>query len=411
MEFLRQIPHERQHTIKFEDLLGEPQTAMKKLCDFLGLDLHPGMSKPYDDRSSKMADGLHAESRMLGDVKFNTYRDIDARVGDRWKGAIAEDELSPLTREVADALGYPMRRTARPGVSAPGAGVWRDRSPLQLIQRGDQEPPLFFAHPVGGGAVQYVHLASALGAERAFYGLQGLDPDEPFIDLEERAARLVKAAREVQPRGPYLLGGWSFGGLVAFEMAQQLRDQGEEIALLALLDPMLPERYEGGALPVNSDAEDLAGLIQQIGELARWRYNCLREAIDLKERPQQVYHRLRESQFIPPELEPTDMVPWLRGLKDKLHTAFRYKPRTYVGKITLFCPGERGQQDRRTQGDFLGLDLTGAWGRISSEPIEVHFVPGSHHTMVVQPHVDALAAKLRACIREAVNSSNIKAII
>ena len=66
MEFLRQISQARQHTIKFEDLLGAPQTAMKGLCDFLGLDLHPGMLKPYDDRSRKMADGLHAESRMRG---------------------------------------------------------------------------------------------------------------------------------------------------------------------------------------------------------------------------------------------------------------------------------------------------------------------------------------------------------
>jgi thioesterase domain-containing protein len=409
MEFLRQISQARQHTIKFEDLLSEPQTAMKRLCDFLGLDLHPGMLKPYDDRSRKMADGLQAESRMLGDVKFNTYRDIDARVGDRWKGAIAEEGLSPLTQDMAAALGYPLNRTARPDVSTPD--VWRDRTPLQLIQRGDHEPPLFCVHPVGGGAAHYAHLASALGAERSFYGLQGLDPDESFIDLEERAARLVKAVREVQPRGPYLLGGWSFGGLVAFEMAQQLRDQGEAIALLALLDPMLPGGYEGRVLPVNSEAENLAHLIQQIGELVGWHYGGLREAIDNKEHPQQVYRSLRERQILPPELGFADMVTWLRALKDKLHTAFRYKPRRYEGKITLFRPEERYQQDCRAQGSFLGLDLTGAWGRLSSEPIDVHLVPGSHHTMVVQPDVDALAARLRACIREAVNSNLGKAII
>src|SRR5262249_3614347 len=260
---------------------------------------------------------------------------IDARVADRWKGAIAEEGLSPMTQEMAAALGYPMRRTARPGVSAPGADVGRDRSPLLLIQRGDQEPPLFFAHPVGGGVAHYVHLPYALGAERAFYGLQGLDPDESFIDLEERAARLVKAVREVQPRGPYLLGGWSFGGLVAFEMAQQLRDQGEAIALLALLDPMLPRGDEGRALPATSEAENLGDLIQQISELDGWRYDDLQEAIDLNDRPQLVYRRLRESQMLPPELGPTDMVTWLRALKDKLQTAFRYKPRIFEGKITL----------------------------------------------------------------------------
>jgi thioesterase domain-containing protein len=105
------------------------------------------------------------------------------------------------------------------------------------------------------------------------------------------------------------------------------------------------------------------------------------------------------------------MVSWLRALKDKLQTAFRYKPRTYEGKITLFRPEERFQQDCQGQGSFLGLDLTGAWSRLSSEPIEVHVVPGSHDTMVVQPYVAALAARLRVCIREAVNSSFSKVVI
>jgi thioesterase domain-containing protein len=104
------------------------------------------------------------------------------------------------------------------------------------------------------------------------------------------------------------------------------------------------------------------------------------------------------------------VVTWLRALKDKLQTVIRYKPRIFEGKITLFRPEERFQQDCQAQGNFLGLDLTGAWGRLSSEPIEVHVVPGSHHTMVVQPYVNALAARLRACIREAVNSSFGKAV-
>src|SRR5215470_8202934 len=151
-------------------------------------------------------------------------------------------------------------------------------------------------------------------------------------------------------------------------MAQQLRDQGEAIALLALLDPMLPGGGEERALPVNSEAENMANLIQQISELVGWRYDDLREAIDLKEQPEQVYRRLRESQILPPELGLTDMVTWLRALKGKLQTAFRYKPRIFEGKITLFRPEERFQQDCQSQGSFLGLDLTGAWGRLSSEP-------------------------------------------
>ena len=390
---------------------------MTRLCNFLGLDLDPGMLKPYEDRARKMADGLHAESRMLGDVKFDTYSGIDARVGDRWKGKIAEEELGPLTRELADALGYPMwRGAARPRVPAqptPSDATGRDGSPLLLIQQGIHEPPFFCAHPVGGGAAHYAHLARALGAERAFYGLQGLDPDEPFIDLEERAAHLVKAVREVQPRGPYLLGGWSFGGLVAFEMAHQLRDQGEAIALLALLDPMQPRGDEGRVLPDHSEAADLPSLVQQIAELVGGRDDGLREAIEhlqVNRRQQDIYRLLSEGQLLPPEIGPADMFDWLRALRDKLLTAFRYKPRAYAGRITLFRPEERSRQQRQTQSSFLGLDLMSAWDRLSSEPVQVHIVPGSHHTMVVQPHVDGLAARLRACIREAVGPNCDQAI-
>ena len=94
-------------------------------------------------------------------------------------------------------------------------------------------------HPPGGIVVCYQALSQRLGRERPFYGIRsrGLhgEPDLPGR-LEEMAEEYVAAIREVQPRGPYLLGGWSAGGLVALEMAQQLRAQGESIRMLALLD-------------------------------------------------------------------------------------------------------------------------------------------------------------------------------
>ena len=94
-------------------------------------------------------------------------------------------------------------------------------------------------HPPGGIVVCYQALAQRLGRERPFYGIRsrGLhgEPDLPGR-LEEMAEEYVAAIREVQPRGPYLLGGWSAGGLVALEMAQQLLAQGESIGMLALLD-------------------------------------------------------------------------------------------------------------------------------------------------------------------------------
>ncbi|HEX2524309.1 MAG TPA: amino acid adenylation domain-containing protein, partial [Terriglobia bacterium] len=113
------------------------------------------------------------------------------------------------------------------------------RSSLVAIQPAGSKRPLFLVHPAGGHVFPYVHLARYLGPDQPCYGLQarGLEEgEEPHTRIEDMAADYIKALRTVQPIGPYLLGGWSMGGLVAFEMAQQLHAQGEGVDLLALLD-------------------------------------------------------------------------------------------------------------------------------------------------------------------------------
>ena len=97
--------------------------------------------------------------------------------------------------------------------------------------------------PTGGGVASYSELAACWGGGRPLYGLQAvglLDDREPLATVGAMAAHYLAAVRTVAPAGPFLLGGWSLGGTVAFEMAQQLRRQGEEVALLALLDAPAP---------------------------------------------------------------------------------------------------------------------------------------------------------------------------
>jgi thioesterase domain-containing protein len=91
--------------------------------------------------------------------------------------------------------------------------------------------------------LSYYELAYLWGFDQPFYGLQplGLDGEQsPFTRIEEMAAHYIEALRQVQPSGPYFLGGWSFGGLVAFEMAQQLLRAGHQVALLAIFDTLAP---------------------------------------------------------------------------------------------------------------------------------------------------------------------------
>lgn len=114
-------------------------------------------------------------------------------------------------------------------------------SPLVAIQDSGSRPPFFCVHGAGGNVLIYRELSRNLGPDQPFYGLQsqGLDGTyPPLTRIEDMAATYMKAIRRRQPHGPYLIGGYCGGGLIAFEVAQQLQSQGEQVALLALLDTM-----------------------------------------------------------------------------------------------------------------------------------------------------------------------------
>ena len=109
-------------------------------------------------------------------------------------------------------------------------------SPLVAIQPRGSNPAFFCVHPGGGNVLCYVGLARHLGPDQPFYAFQsrGLNGEQPICTrIEEMASIYIEAMRAVQPEGPYFLGGWSVGGVVAFEMARQLEAQGEQVALLA----------------------------------------------------------------------------------------------------------------------------------------------------------------------------------
>ena len=124
------------------------------------------------------------------------------------------------------------------------AGLLHERetvrsSPLVGLQTTGSRRPFFCVHAIGGSVFPYLPLRDYLGPDQPLYGLQsiGLDGDEPALErVEDMAASYIAALRTVQPRGPYLLGGWSMGGLIAFEMTRQLQARGETVDLLVLID-------------------------------------------------------------------------------------------------------------------------------------------------------------------------------
>lgn len=116
-------------------------------------------------------------------------------------------------------------------------------STLVPIQPHGSKPPLFCIHGAGGNVLMYRQLVPYLGSEQPIYGIQpkGLDGHEtPLNRISEMAAVYVKEMRDLQPQGPYYLAGLSAGGLIAFEMALVLQSQGQQVAMLALIDPHAP---------------------------------------------------------------------------------------------------------------------------------------------------------------------------
>ncbi len=132
LEFLKGVPADRQHQLKFEELVNGPGPAAEGLCRFLGLELHPEMLQPYGDRETRMTDGIHPLSKMLGDPTFHQHQAIDAKVAGRWREDNIEDFLGDITWQVAESLGY--ESPARPSRKADGDGDASPRKALPPIQ-------------------------------------------------------------------------------------------------------------------------------------------------------------------------------------------------------------------------------------------------------------------------------------
>jgi thioesterase domain-containing protein len=270
---------------------------------------------------------------------------------------------------------------------------------LVALEKGGPERPIFFMHPIGGGIVCYAYLARRFGADRPVYALAAYEVDDPHEQLEAMAAAYIKEMREVQPHGPYLLGGWSFGAFVALETARQLKAQGEEIGLLAIMDSEAPGLAAEWQESEPVDEDDPVVLAHELEIMAN-RKDAL--AIDEKylrqldpdEQLLYIMDLAKEAHIMPQELNLTQVKRSLRNLKTRIHAGRNYLPPVYPGKVTLFrCSNVIPRYQA-----FLETDPTWGWSNISSLPVDVHIVSGSHETMVVEPDVQVLAEELKACI-------------
>ena len=281
-------------------------------------------------------------------------------------------------------------------------------TPIVPIQPKGSRPPFFCVHTGSGEVLCYEPWARYLGEEQPFYGVQdhfAYKEGDPEISIEEMAAIYVGAMRAAQPEGPYLLGGWSFGGLVAFEMARQLKEQGQDVPLLVVVDAGAP-----AFLRKAIQADDAVLLTILANEFVRYSLKDeelkgmlaeLRQ-LDSEGQLRYVMKYFMQSDAAAAHVEPHYAFQFLqrhlRVFRTRVNVSGNYVPRVYPGRVTLFRSSEEPPE-------MVGLDPGKGWGELSTEPVEIHVVPGNHATMGLEPHVRVLAERLRSCIDDALSAS------
>ena len=306
---------------------------------------------------------------------------------------------------------------------------------LVAIQPHGARPPLFCVHPAGGIVFPYYTLAPYLGKEQPLYGLQ--DPNlyrqrGTFPRIEDMAAHYVQALQAVQPEGPYYLLGWSVGGLVAYEMAQQLTRNGQVVAALCLLDTAAPAHSKPQASQrdrrerlqlMRAWVSGLPAKLMATGAMARPILNYVRSGLYLLAVTAR-RSRTERAQRASAERTPTllDLLRWagldtwrasllddaevattvsretslllvempavrriLELVREHKQLARRYVAKTYRGRITLVRAEPAEQRPPQAR------DSAGGWGTLAQGGVETHTLRASHVALLVKPHVAVLA--------------------
>jgi amino acid adenylation domain-containing protein len=267
-------------------------------------------------------------------------------------------------------------------------------SSLVQIQPGQAKSPLFCVHPIGGNVLEYYKLAYHLGEEQPVYGLQSLGLDgkqRPLDTIEAMAAHYITEIQIVQPHGPYFLVGYSFAGLVVYEIAQQLDLIGEKVALLALFDRISPTFIPRRPSLLESVKIHLYNL---------W-------LLDLKGRWRYITDRIKYRSIHNGNFREYMMSQWNNSLSPEyidvfdanLQASENYQALSYSGNLTLF------RCQIQPQKQALSPDL--GWRDLVTGEIEIIPIPAAHYDMLREPHVRSVAEKLKLRLDRSQSTSNL----
>ncbi len=277
--------------------------------------------------------------------------------------------------------------------------TWRS---LVAIQPQGSKPPFFCVHEIIGNAIFVARLVRYL-PDQPLYGLQprGLDGKQaPSTQVEEMATHYIQEMKTIQPNGPYYLGGYSFGGYVAYEMAQQLQAQGEKVALLALFDT-----------PGQGYLKRVfwRWVWYQVKNVLEQGPNYVLDRVKAKLESKQIQEQLKK---VKPQDSQEQLEAELSDLTQSLHLDSNnsidhnielvteanfqamddYVLQVYQGPVTLF----RASLERTTEG--WELDPQMGWSNLAVNGLEIHDIPTDHIKMFNEPDIKMLAEKLKVCL-------------
>jgi amino acid adenylation domain-containing protein len=279
---------------------------------------------------------------------------------------------------------------------------------LVPIQPAGTKPTFFCIHAKGGNVLFYRDLAKHLGTDQPFYGVQARRLGGRQVGhstVEEMADFYIKEIKEFQPNGPYFVGGSSFGGLAAFEIAKRLHDRGDEVGVVALFDTGTPDypqplpnvsrvrlKVNGVVLSIRHHRNRLRALDARhkaayiLEKLAKFKLHYRRKVVGMyKKTVRRVYRNFDSVSPLPAKYIQIEDQIWRAGQI--------YQPGVYAGKLTLFRASD--------QPYGIQPDPTLGWDRYVSGELEIQEVPGQHGSIVTEPYVSVLAEKLAECIRTA----------
>jgi amino acid adenylation domain-containing protein len=303
-----------------------------------------------------------------------------------------------LKAPTVEALAHIIQKPETPAALSENEVSWSSLVPIQ--PHGDK-PPLFCIHPAGGNILSYQELFVHLDPNLRVYALQarGLDGKQPpHTRVEDMASDYIKQIQTIQPTGPYFLGGHSFGGLVAYEMAQQLLQQGEKIGLLFVIDTSAPNAEQ--RLPFNQrihlhleqlSQQGLTYIRHKLKGWTRWQTQMFHDR--LQKIATQCYWSLGLT--LPRDLHSLQMG------NASAQASAAYEMKAYPGKLTLFLVDDK----IRVEGEGFHYAPNLGWDPLVPSGLDVHFVPGDHNSLLEAPHVQVLAEKLQACLDNAIAAS------